>query len=212
MLKVAITGAEVCGFVEERALFNTLHLLPSLKTGDDFMAKADKKLKSFGFFGNKYEEAAELLEKAANNYKLGKVRVLRCCARVLRFAHVCSMYAAETAATHSLPRCEPASFTPSTWITTTQAWRQAADAYAALADVQAKLDAKHDAASSLVEGGKALMKVSPADAVPLLQRAVEVYTDMGRLSMAARQLREIAEATEKAGSKADSVAFYAQVR
>lgn len=38
------------------------------------MAKADKKLKGFGFFGNKYEEAAELLEKAANNYKLGKVR------------------------------------------------------------------------------------------------------------------------------------------
>jgi len=38
------------------------------------MAQADKKLKSFGFFGNKYEEASELLEKAANNYKLGKVR------------------------------------------------------------------------------------------------------------------------------------------
>jgi hypothetical protein len=45
------------------------------------MAQADKKLKSFGFFGNKYEEAAELLEKAANNYKLGKVRRWRrvCC-------------------------------------------------------------------------------------------------------------------------------------
>jgi hypothetical protein len=41
------------------------------------MAQADKKLKSFGFFGNKYEEASELLEKAANNYKLGKVRALR---------------------------------------------------------------------------------------------------------------------------------------
>lgn len=48
------------------------------------MAKATKKLASFGFFGNKYEEAAELLEKAANNYKLGKVRrcALRCVARV----------------------------------------------------------------------------------------------------------------------------------
>ena len=44
------------------------------ETGDSFMAQADKKLKSFGFFGNKYEEASELLEKAANNYKLGKVR------------------------------------------------------------------------------------------------------------------------------------------
>lgn len=34
--------------------------------------QADKKLKGFGFFGNKYEEAADLLEKAANNYKLAK--------------------------------------------------------------------------------------------------------------------------------------------
>lgn len=33
-----------------------------------------------------------------------------------------------------------------------------------------KLDSKHDAASSYVEGAKALMKVSPGEAVPLLQQ------------------------------------------
>ncbi|GBF96606.1 hypothetical protein Rsub_09352 [Raphidocelis subcapitata] len=130
--------------------------------GDAFMAAADKKLKSFGFFGNKYEEAAELLEKAANNYKLGK------------------------------------------------AWRPAAEAYKQLAAVQMKLDSKHDAASSYVEGAKALMKASPAEAVPLLQQAVEVYTDMGRLNMAARQLREIAEAQEKQGLKEEACLFYSQ--
>lgn len=58
-------------------------------TGDSFMAQADKKLKSFGFFGNKYEEAAELLEKAANNYKLGKVRALRRAARRRDAAAAC---------------------------------------------------------------------------------------------------------------------------
>ncbi len=40
--------------------------------GQDFLAKADKKLKGMSFFGNKYEDAAELLEKASNNFKLAK--------------------------------------------------------------------------------------------------------------------------------------------
>ena len=44
----------------------------SAKNADDLVAKADKKLASFGFFGNKYEDAAELLEKAAVQYKLAK--------------------------------------------------------------------------------------------------------------------------------------------
>lgn len=91
-----------------------------------------------------------------------------------------------------------------------QAWRQAADAYTQLAATQLKLDSRHDAATSYVEGAKALMKASPADAVPLLHKAVEVYTDMGRLNMAARQLREIAEAQEKQGLKEEALAFYSQ--
>lgn len=44
----------------------------SAKNADDLVAKADKKLASFGLFGNKYEDAAELLEKAAVQYKLAK--------------------------------------------------------------------------------------------------------------------------------------------
>lgn len=36
------------------------------------VAKADKKLSSWGMFGNKYDDAAELLEKAASQFKLGK--------------------------------------------------------------------------------------------------------------------------------------------
>ena len=38
----------------------------------DYVAKGDKKLKSFGFFGNKYEDAADLYEKGANQFKLAK--------------------------------------------------------------------------------------------------------------------------------------------
>ncbi len=42
--------------------------------GRDLVKKADKKLGSFSLFGSgsKYDEAAELLEKACNNFKLGK--------------------------------------------------------------------------------------------------------------------------------------------
>ena len=39
----------------------------------ELVKKADKRLASFSLFGgNKYEDAAELLEKAGNQYKLAK--------------------------------------------------------------------------------------------------------------------------------------------
>jgi alpha-soluble NSF attachment protein len=112
--------------------------------------------------GNKNEEAAELLEKSANYFKLGK------------------------------------------------AWREATEAYRQLAAIQIKQDSKHDAANAYVEGAKCAMKVQPQDAVVLLQSAVELYTDMGRLNMAARQLRDIAEAQEKQGLKEEALQFYSQ--
>lgn len=37
-----------------------------------YVAQGDKKLRSFGFFSNKYEEAADLYEKGANQFKLAK--------------------------------------------------------------------------------------------------------------------------------------------
>lgn len=40
--------------------------------GDEYVHKAEKKLKGWGFFGSKYEDAAELFDKAANSFKLGK--------------------------------------------------------------------------------------------------------------------------------------------
>jgi alpha-soluble NSF attachment protein len=126
------------------------------------MLQADKKLKSFGFFGNKYEEAAELLEKAANNFKLGK------------------------------------------------AWNDAADVYGKLAECQLKCDSKHDAASAYVEGAKVAAKSNPQLSTDMLQKAVSLYTDMGRLNMAARQLKELAELSEKGGSKEEAITFYTQ--
>lgn len=38
----------------------------------EFENKAEKKLTGWGLFGSKYEDAADLFEKAANSYKLAK--------------------------------------------------------------------------------------------------------------------------------------------
>ena len=54
----------------------------SVAKAHDLVAKADKKLKGWALFGNKYEEALELLEKAVNGYKLGKA-----CAHCLHCLH-----------------------------------------------------------------------------------------------------------------------------
>jgi hypothetical protein len=40
--------------------------------GDEFEKKAEKKLTGWGLFGSKYEDAADLLDKAANFFKLAK--------------------------------------------------------------------------------------------------------------------------------------------
>ncbi|KAI3470937.1 hypothetical protein Pfo_027600 [Paulownia fortunei] len=40
--------------------------------GEDFEKKAEKKLSGWGLFGSKYEDAADLFDKAANAFKLAK--------------------------------------------------------------------------------------------------------------------------------------------
>ncbi|KAI4306913.1 hypothetical protein L6164_030153 [Bauhinia variegata] len=43
-----------------------------LAKADEFEKKAEKKLGGWGLFGSKYEDAADLFDKAANSYKLAK--------------------------------------------------------------------------------------------------------------------------------------------
>ena len=43
-----------------------------LAKGEEFEKKAEKKLNGWGLFGSKYEDAADLFDKAANSYKLAK--------------------------------------------------------------------------------------------------------------------------------------------
>ncbi|CAL8465428.1 g4964 [Coccomyxa elongata] len=133
--------------------------------GADFMKKADKKLNSFGLFSsfaNKYEDAAELLEKAANHFKLAK------------------------------------------------AWNEAGQAFEKLAQVHLKQDSRLEAASSYVEAAKCYQKTDKTDVLRALHNAVEYYTEAGRLGMAAKNLREVAETLEKRGLKEEAIEFYNQ--
>jgi len=43
-----------------------------LTKAEEFEKKAEKKLAGWGLFGSKYEDAADLFEKAANSFKLAK--------------------------------------------------------------------------------------------------------------------------------------------
>jgi hypothetical protein len=43
-----------------------------LARAEDFEDKAEKKLSSWGMFGSKFEDAADLFDKSANHYKLAK--------------------------------------------------------------------------------------------------------------------------------------------
>ncbi|CAI8597400.1 unnamed protein product [Vicia faba] len=43
-----------------------------LARAEDFEKKAEKKLSGWGLFGSKFEDAADLFDKAANSFKLAK--------------------------------------------------------------------------------------------------------------------------------------------
>ncbi|KAG7668703.1 hypothetical protein Ndes2526B_g03672 [Nannochloris sp. 'desiccata'] len=92
-----------------------------------------------------------------------------------------------------------------------KAWKEAGDTYIKLAEVNIKLESKHDSATAWVEAAKAYQKCDQKKSVNCLQKAVSLYTDMGRLGMAARQLREVAEILEKEDdSRPESLLFYEQ--
>ena len=89
-------------------------------------------------------------------------------------------------------------------------WKESAEMYEKLAECYLKMDSKHEAATSYVEAARAIAKSDPVRSQDLLQKAVDLYTEMGRLNMAARQLKEIAEQNEKGGQKEEAIQFYNQ--
>ncbi|KAE8707638.1 Alpha-soluble NSF attachment protein [Hibiscus syriacus] len=119
-----------------------------LARGEEFVKKAEKKLKSWGLFGSKYEDAADLFDKAANCFKLAK------------------------------------------------SWDKAGSTYVKLVNCHLKSESKHEAAQAYVNAAQCYKKTATKEAISCFQQAVNLFCDIGRLSMAARYYKEIAELYE----------------
>ncbi|XP_012445339.1 alpha-soluble NSF attachment protein 2 [Gossypium raimondii] len=119
-----------------------------LAKGEEFVKKAEKKLNGWGLFSSKYEDAADLFDKAANCFKLAK------------------------------------------------SWDKAGSTYVKLANCHLKSDSKHETAQAYVDAAHCYKKTATKEAISCLQQAVNLFCDIGRLSMAARYYKEIAELYE----------------
>ncbi|KAM8904829.1 N-ethylmaleimide-sensitive factor attachment protein, alpha b isoform 1-T1 [Spinachia spinachia] len=145
------------------------------------VAEAEKKMKSSqSFFGamfggsSKTEEACDMYVRAANMYKMaknwcGKNHTQKTDAMNLKFAF---------------------------FLTNNIFLSAAGNAFSQAAHLHLQMQSKHDAATNFIDAGNAFKKADPQEAINCLNRAIEIYTDMGRFTIAAKHHITIAEIYE----------------
>lgn len=131
----------------------------------ELMEQAEKRLKSFvvPLFGSKdakYEDAAELFQKAGNTFKVAK------------------------------------------------SWQEAGDAYKRVAECHTELGSQHEAASAYREAGMAYKKTDSDAAVLYIQRAAEIFAELGRFAQCAKHHKEIAEIYEAMERREEAMEHY----
>lgn len=75
-------------------------------------------------------------------------------------------------------------------------WIAAGNAFCEAASLHLKSGSKHDAASCFVDAGNCCKKADSQEAVNCILKAIEIYTDMGRFSIAAKHHMTVAEIYE----------------
>ncbi|XP_013787636.1 alpha-soluble NSF attachment protein-like [Limulus polyphemus] len=75
-------------------------------------------------------------------------------------------------------------------------WSAAGSAFCEAASLHQKIDSRHNAASCYVDAGNCYKKSDPLEAVNCLLKAIEIYTDMGRFTIAAKHHVTVAEIFE----------------
>ncbi|XP_071791391.1 alpha-soluble NSF attachment protein-like [Asterias amurensis] len=75
-------------------------------------------------------------------------------------------------------------------------WNDAGKAFCSCAEIQLRLESRHEAATSYVNAGNCFKKSDPQEGVKVLLRAIEIYIDMGRFTIAAKHHISIAEIYE----------------
>uniref|UniRef100_A0A4W4EET2 N-ethylmaleimide-sensitive factor attachment protein, alpha b n=1 Tax=Electrophorus electricus TaxID=8005 RepID=A0A4W4EET2_ELEEL len=75
-------------------------------------------------------------------------------------------------------------------------WHAAGDAFRKAAKLRLRMQSKHDAAVHFIDAGNAYKKTDPQEAIQCLTRAIDIYTDMGRFTIAAKHHISVAEIYE----------------
>ncbi|KAG9435840.1 soluble NSF attachment protein [Apis mellifera carnica] len=75
-------------------------------------------------------------------------------------------------------------------------WSSAGSAFYEAAELHAKAGNRHDAATNYVDAANCFKKSNINEAISCLLKAIEIYTDMGRFTMAAKHHQSIAEMYE----------------
>jgi len=75
-------------------------------------------------------------------------------------------------------------------------WEEAGQAYAKTAECHIKLKSNHEAANDYISAGNVLKKTNIHESLKMFRLGVELFTDEGRFSMAAKHQKEIAELCE----------------
>lgn len=88
-------------------------------------------------------------------------------------------------------------------------WPQAGKAFCEAANLHSKGGSRHDAATNYVDASNCFKKNDVQEAVNCLLKAIEIYTDMGRFTMAAKHHQTIAEMYE--GEANDLVIFLSSI-
>ncbi|XP_038676407.1 alpha-soluble NSF attachment protein-like [Scyliorhinus canicula] len=65
-------------------------------------------------------------------------------------------------------------------------WSAAGNAFCEAAKLHLHLQRKHDAATNFVDGGNAFKKADPQEAIHFLNRAIEIYTEIGLFTIAVK--------------------------
>jgi len=82
-------------------------------------------------------------------------------------------------------------------------WSQAGNTFSKIANHHVKEGAKHDAATNYVEAANCFKKTDPKEAAGSLQKAIDIYTDMGRFTIAAKHHQTVAELFESEAADLD---------
>jgi len=75
-------------------------------------------------------------------------------------------------------------------------WGQAGDTFSTIAQHYVKSGSKHEAATNFVDAANCYRKTDPKGATTTLQKAIDIYTEMGRFTIAAKHHQTIAEMCE----------------